>query len=250
MKRLLLAGGLVLVLAGAAAVGVVGYSLLGGDESTQQAQEQLAAEFTAGPATSTTSTTTPPANDDPTMVGAVTTTTAEDLVGLTTTTVPGLVLEPAPARGEVVGRIRIPAIAVDWMIVEGVTLDLLAQGPGHMPGTAMPGQVGNAVISGHRTTHGAPFFRLDALLPGNRITVETTLGEHVYEVVEVRIVAPDAIWVTRQVPGAWLTLTACHPLYRSIERIVVFGRLVAGPNYEAIDAALTGEEAPPRPPEG
>ena len=62
------------------------------------------------------------------------------------------------------GLIRIPAIGVDAAFVEGITDQALAEGPGHYPTTPMPGRGGNVAIAGHRTTHGAPFWALDATL--------------------------------------------------------------------------------------
>jgi len=76
-----------------------------------------------------------------------------------------------------------------------------------MPGTALPGQPGNAVISGHRTTYGAPFHDLDRVAAGDLVTVTTVTGTHVYQVVEARVVRPTEMWVTEQWSGSWLTLT-------------------------------------------
>ena len=101
-----------------------------------------------------------------------------------------------------------------------------------MPWTPLPGQPGNAVISGHRTTYGAPFYDLDAVSIGDEIVVETVIGTHVYEVRSVQVVAPTAVEVTYWRPGAWLTLTTCHPRLSARERLVVQAELVAGPNFE------------------
>ena len=161
-----------------------------------------------------------------------------------------LLTELPPPDGDAVGRIRIPSAGVDWTVVEGVTPGDLRRGAGHLPNTALPGQPGNAVISGHRTTHGAPFYDLDLLAAGDRILVETLIGTHTYEVQEVIAVAPGDVWVTNQVDGAWLTLTTCNPKGSSRERLIVFARLVSGPNAGAVNAALTGDPSPPRPPEG
>ena len=150
---------------------------------------------------------------------------------------PWITEESPPAVGEPLGRIIIPDAGVDWMVIEGVGPEELEAGPGHMPGTAVPGQLGNAVISGHRTTHGAPFFDLDLLMAGDLITVETTIGTHAYEVVTTRVVEPDEMWVTDQWPGAWLTLTTCAPKYSARFRLVVFAKMVAGPNEAALDAS-------------
>lgn len=147
---------------------------------------------------------------------------------------PTLVVESVPPPGNAIGRITIPAAGVDWAFVEGVDRASLRSGAGHMPGTALPGQPGNAVISGHRTTYGAPFFHLDRLVAGDLITVESGSGIHTYQVVEVVAVAPTDTWVTGQWDGAWLTLTTCNPVFSSRERLVVVSRLVDGPNAGVI----------------
>jgi len=253
--RLLRIGGVVIMLAGAAAVAYVVNAVWISGARADRAQEQLAAEFAAAQeATSTSTTSTTLVEDDPTIGSIAPTTTlnpAADIVRPALyADLPPIITENPPAPSEALGRIVIPAAGVDWMLVEGVTPDALAYGPGHMPGTAMPGQPGNAVISGHRTTYGAPFYNIDAVQPGDTIEIETLIGVHTYEVVETIIVAPTDVWVTSQVEGGWLTLTACHPRYSARERIIVFARLVDGPNYEAIAATMTGDETRPEAPEG
>jgi len=138
----------------------------------------------------------------------------------------------ADVAGEPVAQIVIESAAVDHVVVEGVDRTSLRRGPGHMPWTPLPGQPGNAVISGHRTTYGAPFHDLDAVEVGDEIVVETVIGRHVYEVRSVVIVDPTAVEVTHWRPGAWLTLTTCHPRFSARERLVVQAELVSGPNYE------------------
>lgn len=145
-----------------------------------------------------------------------------------------LVTEPVPAPGEVLGRIIAPAAGVDWAFVEGVDRTSLRSGAGHMPDTALPGQPGNTVISGHRTTYGAPFLHLDRLAVGDEIRVESGVGTHGYQVVDVFVVSPRDTWVTGQWDGAWLTLTTCNPVFSSRERLVVVARLVSGPNAGVI----------------
>lgn len=120
------------------------------------------------------------------------------------------------------------------MVFEGVDTETLRMGPGHMPNTPIPGQPGNAVISGHRTTYGRPFFDLDLLAVGDRIEVETAIGTHVYEVRDTEIVAPTDIWVTDPRPGGWLTLTTCNPKFSARERLIVFAEMVSGPNLEFV----------------
>ncbi len=99
-------------------------------------------------------------------------------------------------------------------------------GPGHYPGTPLPGTHGTVAIAGHRTTYGAPFRRLDQLGRGDRIELRMPYGTFVYSVERRRIVAPTAVWVTRSTSYDRLILSACHPLYSAAKRIVVFARLV------------------------
>jgi sortase A len=150
---------------------------------------------------------------------------------------PTLLVEAPPPSGQPFAIIRIPTIErleEGWTVVEGVSRSDLRNGAGHMPTTPLPGQPGNSVISGHRTTYGAPFHELDQLVPGDLIEVVTALGVHTYEVQESIIVRPTEIWVTNDRPGAWLTLTTCHPKFSSRQRLVVFASLVDGPNAAVI----------------
>jgi sortase A len=149
-----------------------------------------------------------------------------------------LLVESPPPEHEAFAIIRIPSIERlhdGWAVVEGVGRSDLKNGAGHMPSTPLPGQPGNSVISGHRTTYGAPFHELDQLVSGDEIQVETGLGVHTYEVRETIIVRPTEIWVTEQRQGAWLTLTTCHPKFSARQRLVIFAELVEGPNSEAIN---------------
>ena len=150
--------------------------------------------------------------------------------------------EPAP-QGEPVASMRIPDLGLEAVVFEGVDTATLRQGPGHMPWTPLPGQPGNAVISGHRTTYGRPFFDLDQLEPGDAIEVETAIGLHTYEVREVFVVEPTDVWVTDPRPGAWLTLTTCHPKFSARERLIVTAELVEGPNLEYALAVAQEVEA-------
>lgn len=150
-----------------------------------------------------------------------------------------ILVESTPEEGAAFAVIRIPKIErleEGWAVVEGVGVRDLKNGAGHMPDTPLPGSPGNAVISGHRTTYGAPFHDVDILSAGDEIEVATALGIHTYEVRELKIVKPTDVWVTEPRNGAWLTLTTCHPKFSSRQRLIVFAELVDGPNYEAIYA--------------
>jgi len=144
--------------------------------------------------------------------------------------------EDVPVEGSEFARLVVPRVGLDDVVVfEGVTRETLARGPGHMPGTPLPGQPGNSVISGHRTTYGRPFFDFDLLRPGDRIEVETAIGTHVYEVRESLIVAPTDVWVTDDKAGGWLTLTTCNPKFSARERLIIFAEMIEGPNLAYIE---------------
>ena len=148
-----------------------------------------------------------------------------------------ILVEAEPDQGTAFAVIRIPkieALVDGWAVVEGVRVRDLKNGAGHMPDTPLPGAPGNSVISGHRTTYGAPFHDVDVLTWGDIIEVDTAIGTHTYEVRELKIVKPTDVWVTEPRNGAWLTLTTCHPKFSSRQRLIVFAELVDGPNYEAI----------------
>jgi sortase A len=138
---------------------------------------------------------------------------------------------PVSALGSGFARIYLPTLGRKevHVVVEGVSHDDLKKGPGHFPGTALPGQLGNLVISGHRTTYGAPFNRLDELHAGDAIVVETRTEFFTYTVQRLFVVKPSAIGVTYPVPDhrgvaptqRLLTLTTCNPKYSAKTRLIV-----------------------------
>ncbi len=130
-----------------------------------------------------------------------------------------------PDLGGGVALIKIPKIGVDRVVVEGVEVDHLKKGPGHYPETAMPGQRGNMVISGHRTTYGAPFYRLDELGVGDEIVVVDAAGSYQYRVTESKIVRPTDLGVIAPSSDARLTLTTCHPRFSARQRLIVVAAL-------------------------
>jgi len=140
-----------------------------------------------------------------------------------------------PPLGGAFARLWIPRFGSSWseVVVEGVGVEDLKKGPGHYPGTALPGRLGNTVLSGHRTTYQAPFNRADALRPGDAVVLETRTQWVTYRVTGTQVVAPTAIGVTYPVPGkagakptrSVLTMTTCHPKYSAKQRMVVSGLL-------------------------
>jgi sortase A len=149
---------------------------------------------------------------------------------------------PVPAR-EAMAVIRIPAMGLDAVVVQGTGPQSLRTGPGHYAGTPSPCLPGNAAIAGHRTTYGHPFSRLDELVAGDDIVVTTPAGGCTYQVLPppAGAATPDAAsaaWIVR--PDDWavvgplgppgvadLTLTTCNPKGSAAQRLVVRARLVA-----------------------
>jgi sortase A len=88
--------------------------------------------------------------------------------------------------GSPVAVLKIPEIALSAVVLEGTTSEVLEGGPGHLPDTALPGQVGISEIMGRRATYGGPFARLSNLSPGAIFTVITGQGVSRYKVLDVR----------------------------------------------------------------
>jgi len=132
--------------------------------------------------------------------------------------------------------VRIPRFGADYArpVLQGTDHDTLTRGLGHYSGTALPGQVGNFALAGHRTTYGRPLHNIDLLQKGDVIVVETRAGYVVYGVDRHVIVTPSHVEVIAPVPQhpgvrpgqGWLTMTACHPKFSASSRYVVFARLV------------------------
>jgi len=125
--------------------------------------------------------------------------------------------------GDPIGQLSIPKIDAEWVFVSGVGVTELRLGPGHFPDSSLPGEQGNAAIAGHRTTHGAPFSRIDEINPGDEIILTTSSGTHRYTSVGTAIVGPaDYAEISTQWPTVpTLSLVSCHPKYSTRQRIVV-----------------------------
>lgn len=152
--------------------------------------------------------------------------------------------EPAPPGtevahvdlGEGIGVIRIPRFGDDyaWAVVEGVRTEDLKRGPGHYPGTAMPGEMGNFALAGHRATYGEPFAQVEEFELGDQVVVETATTWYTYTVFNIDFpVEVGATWSIEPSPfdlGAeptrsLMTLTTCHPRWASTFRFLVFTEL-------------------------
>ena len=139
----------------------------------------------------------------------------------------------APETGSPVAILDIPAMKMEQVVVEGVGPQQTRRGPGHVPGTAGPGQPGNSAIVARRSAFGGPFRPLGSLELGDRILVTTTQGQSIYVVTEVRSdeVADGA--GTRPQPTEAETATTTT---------------TAPPAPEAPPLSIRAAEAPPAPP--
>ncbi|MEV7228342.1 class E sortase [Polymorphospora sp. NPDC051019] len=139
---------------------------------------------------------------------------------------------PTPAvTGKPIAGLYIPKFGQNWIVVEGVSQKDIRYAPGHYPKSAMPGQIGNFSVAGHRNR--ATFWRLDELRNGDPIVLEAKNDWYVYQVTRVHIVKPSQVEVVEPVPGqfgakptkAMLTLTTCNPKFDNYERLIVHAEL-------------------------
>lgn len=145
----------------------------------------------------------------------------------------------AAVPGDAIALLSIPSIGVKEVpVIEGVGVDVLAQGVGHYPKTADPGDVGNFAVAGHRITHGEPFANLLRMNVGDKIIVETRSYVYTYELDKSprNLTVEDTEgWVIDPVPGhphqkpkdKLITLTTCQDLFHSPDRSVGFGHLLS-----------------------
>ncbi len=252
--------GRTLITAGILILLFVAYQLWGTGLYTAQQQDKLKSAFEVAQErfTKTTSSTTTTTTTTTSAIADPNTTSSTSQPPLTDVAPPP---EP-PADGQPLAQIRVPKIDVNWTVVQGTSVADLRKGPGHYDKTPMPGQLGNAAIAGHRTTYGAPFNRMDELVPGDEIRVETLWGgNYLYRVTGltetngfvqdvfgakranldtigngVFPVSPkdiDILWPYQRAdaapatpPLATLTLSTCHPEYTARQRLIVTAVLV------------------------
>jgi sortase A len=148
------------------------------------------------------------------------------------------------ALGRPFALMRIPALGANWQfaVVQGTGLAQLALGPGHVPGTQRPGQVGNFAVAAHRVTAGNPFYNVPSLRPGDLVYVQTIAGTYTYEITARPVWTwPGDTAVLAPAPGrpgqpprkAWITLITCDPAWSGTSRVVVTGILVGRPHRAA-----------------
>lgn len=131
------------------------------------------------------------------------------------------------AQGEDIAVLSIPAIGCEEMVKQGTARRTLSGALGHMEETAMPGEAGNCVIAGHRNYNFGLFFnRLDEVVIGDEIIVETKENVYTYHVTDILVVEPQQVSVLQETQEASITLITCTPLYIASHRLIVTGTLV------------------------
>jgi sortase A len=147
--------------------------------------------------------------------------------------------EPPPRLGDTVAKLVIPRLNVELYVVEGDGATELRRGPGHLAGSAMPGGDGNCIIAGHRDTH---FRILKDLRRGDEIVLKTRLGQYLYRVKRLSVVAPKNTASLQPTTTPELHLITCYPFYyvgSAPKRFVVEADLAG-----AITAASAGGSRP------
>ena len=128
--------------------------------------------------------------------------------------------------GGVLGRIVIPALGLDTMVVKGAELPQLRKGPGWIVWTDLPGPAGRCGISAHRSTYSGPFQHLERLKEGDTVDIYSPYRRYRYRVTDTLIVAPTDVEVVASTEEPTLALTACHPPWGSTYRMVVEADLI------------------------
>jgi len=129
-------------------------------------------------------------------------------------------------RGEVIGRLRVPRMGVNMLLVNGTDHDTLKKGPGRDSRTFMPGENRLVYIAGHRTTYLAPFSHIDRLRRGDRVTIEVPYGTFIYAVTRHRIVKSTDLSVLRSPRYEVVELQACHPRFFATHRYIAYAQLL------------------------
>jgi sortase A len=129
-------------------------------------------------------------------------------------------------RGQVIGRLRVPRMGVNMLLVNGTDHDTLKKGPGRDGRTFMPGENRLVYIAGHRTTYLAPFSHIDRLRSGDRVTIEVPYGTFIYAVTRHRIVKATDLSVLRSPKHEVVELQACHPRFFASHRYIAYARLL------------------------
>ena len=129
-------------------------------------------------------------------------------------------------RGQAIGRIRVPRLQLNMILVNGTDHDSLTKGPGRDRRTYMPGEGQLVYIAGHRTTYLAPFAHIERLQSGDAVTLEVPYATFRYRVFKHRIVGAHEMSVLRSHGVEVVELQACHPRFFASQRYIAYARLV------------------------
>ena len=148
-------------------------------------------------------------------------------------------------RGEAIGRIKVPRLGLNMILVNGTGESTLEKGPGRDLRTYMPGQGQLIYIAGHRTTYLAPFSHIDALRSGDRVTLSMPYATFVYRVTRHRIVPSNDLSVLDSHGREVVILQACHPRFFATHRYLAYATPVrvvprVGPAYTPGQALAAG----------
>jgi sortase A len=153
-------------------------------------------------------------------------------------------------RGQAIGRIKVPRLGLNMILVNGTDHDSLTKGPGRDLRTYMPGQGQLIYIAGHRTTYLAPFAHIEALRPGDFVILEVPYATFRYRIYKHRIVGAHDLSVLRSHDREVVELQACHPRFFASHRYIAYGRLVrleprGGPAFTLPTNALAASPGAP-----
>jgi sortase A len=141
----------------------------------------------------------------------------------------------APRVGEPVAVLEIPSLGLTQVVLEGEGNGVTQAGPGHVSGTPLPGQPGNAGVAGRRTSYGAPFFELDALTAGDVIRTTTVQGQAEYTVTDVSVFTGEDPF--ERSDANQLTLVTGNPPGLALNPLVVRAELEGDPYVPTPQAA-------------
>jgi sortase A len=129
-------------------------------------------------------------------------------------------------RGQAIGRIRVPRLDLNMILVNGTDHNSLTKGPGRDRRSFMPGEGQLVYIAGHRTTYLAPFAHIERLQSGDAVTLDVPYATFRYHVFKHRIVGAHEMSVLRSHGVEVVELQACHPRFFASQRYIAYARLV------------------------
>ena len=128
-------------------------------------------------------------------------------------------------RGQAIGRLHVPRLGLNMVLVDGTDDSSLKKGPGLDRRTYMPGEGQLSYIAGHRTTYLAPFAHIERMRPGDSITIDVPYGTFRYRVYKHRVVPSNDMAVLRSHGRDIVELQACHPRFFATHRYIAYARL-------------------------